>query len=335
MKSSDLNGISDISDVGDVDMFGLDAFGNPVGLGAVWGSLVGGGLGTATSIGIRSMAKSPSLYKWSEGIGFASGALAGGVMMAFEASRHSGVAAIATALATNGLRQIEALLGPSKALAGYVADPTVAKQLTAILATQASKTGVPAPKAVAQLPAPAAPTPAAASAAADKLAALNADKVACDSAEGGMLVNADGTATSTVKNTDGTFTVTTYESKDVATVMSVEYYNADGTVNDGAGAGGAPAVAPDDGTSMGAQASKILFSGATRFSRTGVVNGLNGTTVIEPTGVVQGAGHDGLPQLVGASSKSQKVNSATLLGVPGLNSPFSGISGHFGSSIIG
>jgi len=311
MKSSDLNGISDISDVGDVDMFGLDAFGNPVGLGAAWGAMVGGGLGTVTSIGIRSMAASPGLYKWSEGIGFASGALAGGVMMAFDASRHSGLAAIATALATNGLRQIEALFGPSKGFAAYVDDPAVKKLLTDILTKQAAGAGTTtslAPKAIVvdSLPPPAA-TPA--------------------------------TVVTETAPTDGDVPPSTTGSdiqSDGKTIPDDETIPAPSD-DPPAGGGMAGAVSLSGATRFSPTGVVRALGGATRFSRTGVVSGLNGTTVIEPTGVVQGAGRDrdGLPQLVGATSKTQKVNSATLLGVPGLNSPFSGLAGHFGSSIIG
>jgi len=300
MKSSDLNGISDISDVGDVDMFGLDAFGNPVGLGAAWGVLIGGGLATATSIGLRSMLKSPTVYKWSEGIGFGVGALTGGVMMFFQDMRHSGLAAIATSFATNGLRQVEALFGPSKGFAAYAASK---KLLPAVATATATAT-----------------TAAEQAAAAKQVAAANAANLTALTAAltaGGSTPTPDGGYTTTQQGTDGTFKVITYGPDGYA--ASTDYYNADGSV------GAAPAT---DTVFLG-------LGGATRFSRTGVVSGLNGTSVLEPTGVVMGAGHDGLPQLVGASSKSQKVNSATLLGVPGLNSPFSGLAGHFGSSIIG
>lgn len=110
-----LGDYGDVSDVANVDMFGLDEYGQPHGLGALWGAAIGGGVATAASIATRALWKSPSGFKWSEGIGFAAGALAGGVMMAFPNSRHAGLTAILTSFVTSGLRQVEVLLMAPKA----------------------------------------------------------------------------------------------------------------------------------------------------------------------------------------------------------------------------
>jgi hypothetical protein len=109
----DLAGISDISDIGSVDMFGLDEFGNPVGLPPIYGALIGGGVATGTAIAVRAFSKEgDAAYKWSEGIGFAAGAAGAGVLMALK-SVNAGWVALATAFLTNGLRQVELMLQPT------------------------------------------------------------------------------------------------------------------------------------------------------------------------------------------------------------------------------
>jgi len=115
-----LGDYGDVSDVANVDMFGLDEYGQPHGLGALWGAAIGGGVATAASIATRALWKSPAGFKWSEGVGFAAGAIAGGVMMAFPNSRHAGLTAIVTSFVTSGLRQIEMLLMPRAAGLGMV-----------------------------------------------------------------------------------------------------------------------------------------------------------------------------------------------------------------------
>jgi hypothetical protein len=100
-----------------VDLFGLDEFGEPVGMKALWGMAIGGGIATGTAIAIRAFnqgsTSTVNYEKWSEGIGFVAGAVASGVMMAFEGTRHAGIAGLTTAFLTNGLRQIERLLTDS------------------------------------------------------------------------------------------------------------------------------------------------------------------------------------------------------------------------------
>jgi hypothetical protein len=102
---------SDFADVGEPDMFGLDEFGDPVGMSPLWGAVIAGGLGTGATIVTRAVADPTSgMAKWSEGIGFLTGALASGFMMLFPNSRAAGWAGVATAFVTNGLRQLENML---------------------------------------------------------------------------------------------------------------------------------------------------------------------------------------------------------------------------------
>ena len=114
--SKALEGFGDYSDdLGEVDMFGLDEFGNAAGWGAGWGALIGVGLSSSVAVGVRALvnqATSPNLFKWSEGIGAAAAVVAGGVMMAFKKTRHAGLVAGITGLVSNGVRQVEKLMAP-------------------------------------------------------------------------------------------------------------------------------------------------------------------------------------------------------------------------------
>lgn len=103
--------------VGEVDLFGLDEFGQQVGMNSAWGALIGAGLGTGTAIAVRALAAAPTWKKYSEGVGFFVGAAASGLLMAFQGTRGAGWAALAATAATNGLRQLEVLFSPA-ALAG-------------------------------------------------------------------------------------------------------------------------------------------------------------------------------------------------------------------------
>lgn len=126
---SDLNG--------DVDAFGLDEFGQPVGLNPVWGAAVGTGLGTVSAIATRQFM--PRFAEHSELIGFGVAALASGAMVAMPGTRAAGWTGLASAFLNNGLRQLElmffrqsiaeaaadASLAPSSGdMQGVVVDPT-------------------------------------------------------------------------------------------------------------------------------------------------------------------------------------------------------------------
>ena len=121
MKNNGNLGDTDgFSDVGETDMFGLDEFGQSPG-DSLWGSVIGGGIGTGVAIITRAVTKGPAskLHNYSEAIGMLGGVVAGGVLyFAGDKTKRMGVAAMATALVTNGLRQLEQSLFP----------PTIATQ---------------------------------------------------------------------------------------------------------------------------------------------------------------------------------------------------------------
>lgn len=115
----------------DVNAFGLDGFGRPVGMSPLWGAVVGTGLGTVGAVAARQFG-SMGMAKWSEAIGFGLSALASGVMIAFKGTRAAGWTGLASAFLNNGLRQLELVLFmPKLPTAGYgmgdvVIEPTQA-----------------------------------------------------------------------------------------------------------------------------------------------------------------------------------------------------------------
>jgi len=97
--------MSNKNGLGAVDAFGLDQFGQPVGLNPVWGAALGSGLGTIGAIATRRYA--PKYAKHSELVGFGLGAGASAAMLAFEGTRAAGWTGLASAFMNNGLRSLE------------------------------------------------------------------------------------------------------------------------------------------------------------------------------------------------------------------------------------
>lgn len=132
-------GEHDYDNMGEVDMFGLDEFGQPAGGDSMWGAVIGGGVGTGAAIIARAMTKPTSkIHQYSELAGLLAGGIAGGIMMAFPGTRRMGWAAAATALVTNGLRQFENSVLAPMALTHAEAQATAA-------AAAASPTGTATP----------------------------------------------------------------------------------------------------------------------------------------------------------------------------------------------
>jgi len=106
----------DGTSLGHVDLFGLDEYGNPVGISEYWGVGIGVGLSTGGAILTRALWKSATGYKWAEGIGFLSALLAGGTMMFFKKTRRAGLATLLSSLGA-AARQVEMLVsGEAKAM---------------------------------------------------------------------------------------------------------------------------------------------------------------------------------------------------------------------------
>jgi hypothetical protein len=138
-----------MNQLGNVNAFGLDEMGQPVGLNPVWGAVVGTGLGTVAAIGTRQFTK---YGKHSELVGFGVGALASGAMIAFEGTRAAGWTGLASAFLNNGLRQLELMFfkpdmsaaaeaveqaaAAANSVNGVVIEPTQALRGVAIERTQ-------------------------------------------------------------------------------------------------------------------------------------------------------------------------------------------------------
>lgn len=94
-----------------VNLFGLNAFGNPTGMERVWGAAVGAGVGTVGAIAARKLA-SPGGWasRWSEAVGLLTGAGASLLMVSMPGTRAAGwMGLVATAL-NNGLRVLEQVM---------------------------------------------------------------------------------------------------------------------------------------------------------------------------------------------------------------------------------
>jgi hypothetical protein len=110
----------DVGEYGNVNFFGLDEFGAPVGMNPMYGALIGTSLATGAAIALRSMtAKGGFLNTYAEGLGFVAGAAAGGAMMVSPGTRAAGLTAIGAAFLSNGLRQLEKMLLPGNYAAGF------------------------------------------------------------------------------------------------------------------------------------------------------------------------------------------------------------------------
>jgi hypothetical protein len=100
-------------DLGGVDLFGLDEFGQPVGGLSVYGGLIGGVTQTAASMLFRRVTTNATMNKFSEGLGGVVGAALGaGLWFMGPDYRAAAFSAGLTALVTGALRQAEVSLLP-------------------------------------------------------------------------------------------------------------------------------------------------------------------------------------------------------------------------------
>jgi hypothetical protein len=102
--------------LGKVDLLGLNAMGQSVGLTPLWGILIGGGVSNFTSMAVARTSKAKHAHL----LGFLAGAAAGGALYAAgKGTRGAGAAAIATAFVTSGMKWLEnVLFGAPATVAG-------------------------------------------------------------------------------------------------------------------------------------------------------------------------------------------------------------------------
>lgn len=92
----------------DINLFGLDDFGEVAGARELWGAALGAAVGTGVAIGVRALA-GESMARYSELIGLGAGLAVGGAMIAAPGTRAAGWTAVTTTMVGNGLRALEQL----------------------------------------------------------------------------------------------------------------------------------------------------------------------------------------------------------------------------------
>jgi len=112
--------------LGNVDLLGLNEYGNNPGLSPIWGTLIGGGVAGVTSLVAGQATSSPTLQNNREIIGLGAGLATAGVMYAMRGTRHAAIGAALGAFLASGLAWLE------KTIFGTVQLPAA----TAAVATQ-------------------------------------------------------------------------------------------------------------------------------------------------------------------------------------------------------
>lgn len=110
--------------LGEVDLLGLDEFGQNPGLPNVYGALIGAGIGTLTPIAARQFA-SPGdwAYDNAEWLGVGIGLAASAAMYAMPSTRHAALWSAAGVVAAAGLRAVAKSLFGAGALSDAMVQP--------------------------------------------------------------------------------------------------------------------------------------------------------------------------------------------------------------------
>ncbi len=94
--------------LGNVDLLGLNSFGEPVGMNPLWGVTIGGGTSFATSMILSRTSGKAAQH--ADLIGFLAGLATGGVMYSMKATRHAAFGAFAGAFFAAGLKWLGGVL---------------------------------------------------------------------------------------------------------------------------------------------------------------------------------------------------------------------------------
>jgi hypothetical protein len=95
--------------LGSVDLLGLNGLGENPGLNPIFGTLIGGGVTSVTSLALRHAA-SGKAAEYADAIGFAAGVAASLGMYGMKGTRHAAFASLAGAVFASGLRALEKML---------------------------------------------------------------------------------------------------------------------------------------------------------------------------------------------------------------------------------
>jgi hypothetical protein len=113
--------------IGEVDLLGLDEFGQNPGLSPLYGALIGAGVANLTTIAVEQFADPGQwVFDNSDAVGFGVGLAASAAMYALPSTRHAALASAAAVALSAGLRAVAKLLvGSPKAEAAAAAAPGV------------------------------------------------------------------------------------------------------------------------------------------------------------------------------------------------------------------
>lgn len=145
--------------LGEVNLLGLDEFGQNPGMSPLWGAAIGGGVAGVTSIAIGHM--QPTMVADRSFWGFMAGLGASGILYAMKSTRHAAFGSAFGAFLASGLPWLE------QKLLGTVQLPAPAAAIVQTVAQQAAATGTPLPGTTAS------PTPAMAGLGIPKVKYLN------------------------------------------------------------------------------------------------------------------------------------------------------------------
>lgn len=105
--------------LGNVDLLGLNSFGEPVGMNPLWGVTIGGGTSFATSMIASRVGGKAAAH--ADLLGFLAGVATGGVMYSMKSTRHAAFGALAGAFFASGLKWLGGVLFGAPAAAKPVA----------------------------------------------------------------------------------------------------------------------------------------------------------------------------------------------------------------------
>jgi hypothetical protein len=95
--------------LGNVDLLGLNSFGQPVGLNPIWGALIGGGVAGITKMTVAHTMTGTAQTN-ADLIGLGTGLAVSGLMYAMKGTRHAALGAALGAFLATGLSYLERVL---------------------------------------------------------------------------------------------------------------------------------------------------------------------------------------------------------------------------------
>jgi hypothetical protein len=96
--------------LGNVDLLGLNEFGENPGMNPLYGMLIGGGVSSVTSMALSRGTPGSAAQQNADLIGFLVGLASGGALWAMKSTRHASWGAFAGAFLASGLKWLEGVL---------------------------------------------------------------------------------------------------------------------------------------------------------------------------------------------------------------------------------